>query len=73
MTELHALYQNARQETQDFLNRIIPLVLKGAKTKPYRQMRLVELVERLQEERPASAHERDTEDVCPGEANSQER
>ena len=69
MTELHALYQNARQEKQDFLNRIIALVLKGAKTKAYRQMGLVELVERLQEERPASAHER----VCPGEANSQER
>ena len=28
MTELHALYQNARQEKQEFLNHIIPLVLK---------------------------------------------
>ena len=31
MTELHALYQNARQEKQEFLNRIIPLVLKDAR------------------------------------------
>jgi internalin A len=30
MTELHALYQNARQEKQQFLNHIIPLVLKDA-------------------------------------------
>jgi internalin A len=30
MTELHALYKNARQEKQEFLNRIIPLVLKDA-------------------------------------------
>jgi internalin A len=28
MTELHALYQNAKQEKREFLNRIIPLVLK---------------------------------------------
>jgi len=27
MTELHTLYRNARQEKQEFLNRIIPLVL----------------------------------------------
>jgi internalin A len=31
MTELHALYQNTRQEKQEFLNRIIPLVLKDAR------------------------------------------
>jgi internalin A len=31
VTELHALYQNARQERQEFLNRIIPLVLKDAR------------------------------------------
>ena len=31
MTELHALYQNARQERQEFLNRIIPLVLKDTR------------------------------------------
>src|SRR5208283_2091301 len=31
MTELYALYQNARQEKQEFLNRIIPLVLKDAR------------------------------------------
>jgi len=31
MTELHALYQNARQEKQEFLNHIIPLVLDDAR------------------------------------------
>ncbi len=31
ITELHALYQNAKQERQEFLNRIIPLVLKDAR------------------------------------------
>jgi TIR domain/Leucine Rich repeats (2 copies) len=30
MTELYSVYQNARQERQEFLNRIIPLVLKDA-------------------------------------------
>jgi internalin A len=30
MTELYSAYQNARQERQEFLNRIIPLVLKDA-------------------------------------------
>jgi internalin A len=30
MTELYSIYQNARQERQEFLNRIIPLVLKDA-------------------------------------------
>jgi Leucine-rich repeat (LRR) protein len=31
MTELHALYKNTRQEKQEFLNRIIPLVLEDAR------------------------------------------
>jgi internalin A len=31
MTELYSIYQNARQERQEFLNRIIPMVLKDAK------------------------------------------
>jgi hypothetical protein len=30
MTELYSVYQNAPQERQEFLNRIIPLVLKDA-------------------------------------------
>jgi hypothetical protein len=30
MTELYSVYQNARQERQEFLNRIIPLVLNDA-------------------------------------------
>src|SRR5208337_3182665 len=30
MTELHAIYQNARQEKQEFLDRIIPLSLGDA-------------------------------------------
>jgi hypothetical protein len=30
MTELYSVYQNARQERQEFLHRIIPLVLKDA-------------------------------------------
>jgi internalin A len=30
MTELYSIYQNARQERQEFLSRIIPLVLKDA-------------------------------------------
>jgi hypothetical protein len=34
MTELHALYQNLRQEKQDFPQPHHPLVLKAAKTKP---------------------------------------
>jgi len=34
MTELHALYQNAKQERQEFLNRIIPLVLKDVESAP---------------------------------------
>jgi hypothetical protein len=32
MTELHTFYQNARQDKQEFLNRIIPLVLEDART-----------------------------------------
>jgi internalin A len=30
MTELYSIYQNARQERQEFINRIIPLVLTDA-------------------------------------------
>jgi internalin A len=30
MTELYSVYQNARQERQEFLHRVIPLVLKDA-------------------------------------------
>ena len=36
MTELHALYQNAKQEKREFLNRIIPLVLKDAQIGTWR-------------------------------------
>jgi hypothetical protein len=31
MTELHSIYQNVRQGKREFLNRIIPLVLKDAR------------------------------------------
>jgi internalin A len=36
MTELHALYKNARAERQAFLNRIIPLVLADARIGTWR-------------------------------------
>jgi internalin A len=36
MTELHALYQNSKQEKREFLNRIIPLVLKDAQIGTWR-------------------------------------
>jgi TIR domain len=45
MTELHALYRNARQEKQEFLNRIIPLVLKDANTMAQRSRRYARLCE----------------------------
>jgi Leucine-rich repeat (LRR) protein len=36
MTELYSIYQNARQESQKFLNRIIPLVLADARIGTWR-------------------------------------
>jgi hypothetical protein len=36
MTELYSVYQNARQERQEFLNRIIPLVLADARIGTWR-------------------------------------
>ena len=36
MTELYSVYQNARQERQEFLNRIIPLVLADARVGTWR-------------------------------------
>jgi hypothetical protein len=36
MTELHSIYRNSRQEKQEFLNRIIPLVLSDARISTWR-------------------------------------
>jgi internalin A len=36
MTELYDIYQNARQKSQEFLNRIIPLVLADARIGTWR-------------------------------------